>query len=163
MLTFFFDGVPEPGASVALADVKQRVHTVKEAETAEESERAARTSTSPYVSVHPPYQERACEDCHDRTSVTFLVMDAKQLCFLCHDSSEFEGPYVHGPVAVGDCVVCHHPHQSRQEHLLLGPVRDLCLSCHRAEDVYANENHVDVENCLDCHNPHAGEDEMLMW
>ena len=91
-----------------------------------------------------------------------LVADKRKLCFTCHDESKFDGPYVHGPVAVGACLMCHQPHQSKYPALLLKSTPGLCLQCHDKTEVFANENHEGVTDCLDCHQPHVAEDPMFM-
>ena len=160
-LAFFFDGVPDP-TTVEQAVEEQTI----EKDSAPEDQPVGvnrKAAQQQVLSVHPPYQDRECDSCHDRSSASFLTAPADELCFLCHDSEPFEMAYVHGPVAVAACTACHQPHQSKEPYLLLNPVMDVCMSCHAKADVEQNDNH-DMETvCTECHNPHSGEDPYLMW
>ncbi|NIP32728.1 cytochrome C, partial [candidate division KSB1 bacterium] len=58
--------------------------------------------------------------------------DAK-VCNECHldKVKEFKrNKYVHGPVAVGMCSVCHNPHASDYKAQLHDKTNAVCLSCH---------------------------------
>ncbi len=165
ILSFFFDGVPNPSATKATSAA-----TEKEKQAITEAERSAekiknilkRTEAKRTVSSHPPYVKRQCNRCHDQTSRNMLVTGKQALCFQCHDKKKFTGPYVHGPVAVGACLMCHLPHQSKYPSLLTRKTPGLCLQCHNKQDVFANENHEGVSDCLECHRPHTGEDPMFL-
>ena len=160
-LAFFFDGVPDPNLSAQT--VEERAVENDSAPDDRAVDEGRNASKQQVQSVHSPYQERACDSCHDRSSSSFLTAPADELCFLCHDSEPFEMAYVHGPVAVAACTACHQPHQSKEPYLLLNPVMDVCMSCHAKADVEQNDNH-DMETvCTECHNPHSGEDPYLMW
>ncbi len=166
-LSFFFDGVPNPSARGKLAEnateEEKAAATSDAGEAARKAQRArGEAEKEVYRSQHPPYVRRECESCHDRTSKNLLVTSKRKLCFNCHDENKFTGPYVHGPVAAGACLMCHQPHRSTQPALLLKSTPKLCLQCHDKKEVFANENHEGVTDCLECHQPHVAEDPMFM-
>lgn len=87
-----------------------------------------------FMPSHHPIGEGmlSCEDCHGaHGQKPALVMDGgdNQLCFTCHASKE--GPFVfeHAP-AEEDCTICHLPHGSVADNLLVQNEPTLCLNCH---------------------------------
>ena len=104
-------------------------------------------------------QEKACLECHDdvakklvthksctgchvgQTSPTpphspagksarEMAAAGSQMCVGCHDKKLFQGKTVHGPVATGQCLLCHASHTSTEvAHLRMEPVA-LCADCH---------------------------------
>ncbi len=157
MLTFFFDGVPPrapeasmPGSSGA---------------NAEEATGSARTGG---WYVHKPLNN--CTECHgsrrQRTSSrrVQLVADVPQLCQKCHQEYAALKGWVHGPVAVGECLQCHEPHKGRNEFLLARPVLELCYGCHVPQAIHAIDGHGDESHarCNRCHEGHAGATRSLL-
>ena len=118
----------------------------------------------PQTSVHPPFQEKKCDDCHDRTKQSGLVAPKKELCFLCHDYI-IKGTFVHAPAAGGECLACHVPHDSSYPYLLKSERAKLCSSCH-AEQRLARGLHEKVAKanlvCTDCHDPHTGSNRFFL-
>lgn len=111
------------------------------------------------ASKHKPYQEKKCDDCHDKTTDNGFVVKVKnQLCFVCH-SDFITGKFVHGPVAVGECLACHDPHMSANPSLLKKRAAEVCATCH-LERRQAFAMHETVEShditCINCHDPHFG-------
>jgi predicted CXXCH cytochrome family protein len=110
-------------------------------------------------SSHPPYDEKKCDSCHNKTTNSGFVVGSKnELCFVCHIGFG-KGAYVHGPVAVGDCLACHDPHTAQQPRLLKTRPADICTKCHKekrqAESLHTlSSTHGLI--CVNCHNPHAG-------
>ena len=58
---------------------------------------------------------------------------APTLCYGCHDRID-EKRYVHGPLAVGDCLVCHDPHRGYGAAHLREEQAPLCGKCHTARE-----------------------------
>jgi predicted CXXCH cytochrome family protein len=149
VLTVFFDGVPKPGEK-------------KEQEKTKSQEQTGRQTNKPQAEViqiisrHPGYRDGKCNDCHDRSAANFLRTSRDTLCFTCHDQGDFQGAFVHGPVAVNDCLSCHLPHESRYAKLLIKKNEEICLYCHLGEDIAQNPAHSNTSTaCSRCHYAHA--------
>jgi DmsE family decaheme c-type cytochrome len=88
-----------------------------------------------YPSRHPVREgHMKCGSCHavHGTSIEGLIrseFDPKQMCFECHAAQE--GPWIfeHQPVTES-CSVCHAPHGSVANNLLVQTEPFLCLQCH---------------------------------
>jgi predicted CXXCH cytochrome family protein len=87
---------------------------------------------------------------------------APPLCYGCHDPID-QKRYIHGPLAVGDCLACHDPHGGygiahlRQESTLL------CGNCHGArENLSASVCSSSGKGCMDCHDPHQSDTRYLL-
>ena len=82
------------------------------------------------------------------------------LCIECHDAFKetLRMPFIHKPLAKGDCSSCHNPHTSRHEMFLSAEPGRICYECH--DDLVpagAKSVHkvVDEGKCSSCHDPHA--------
>lgn len=156
-LTTLFDGVPSlpPPEQICQVYAEQRVAEVRNELTQKKKDA---TEGRVALSQHPPYVEKKCNSCHDKNSKDGLVAPRNQLCFVCH--KEFvKDKYVHGPIAVADCLACHLPHTSANPSLLKKETSAMCGTCHKEprnaqtmHDKLAAQNMV----CTDCHNPHFG-------
>lgn len=149
-LTFFFDGVP-PLEGEDVNDVNSP----------EGGKRLAQ-GNAPAFTIHEP--SKVCANCHDMTKIPRwatpeFVKEPLQLCYDCHPGSNYSGSvdYVHGPVAIGDCMRCHNPHRSRQRYLLKLPVPDVCYQCHEKADIKSIADHSTelLSECLECHVGHS--------
>ncbi len=84
---------------------------------------------------HHPVREgkMTCASCHDVHLATEAQLRTHQrvndLCFVCHQAQE--GPFVfeHDPVEE-DCRICHDPHGTVANNLLVANEPMLCLQCH---------------------------------
>ena len=174
LLAFFFDGVPvppelkgkvremvegpwgemldpdDPRAKAILAKAARRSDTLK----AEELEFA-----------HLPFKNRQCTKCHS-AQTSFQVPITGSSCRQCHSAHYDAKPddRVHGPVALGNCAVCHAPHKSQYKGLLNKPQKDQCFFCHDAERTLGRPYHAqaDTKPCSSCHDPHASGNKMLL-
>ncbi len=157
VLSVLFDGVPNPEKklmtrdSLTLAGNKVTVPT-----------RLNRTKSELFF--HSPYQDNSCNDCHQSAISNALQEKLPDLCYECHDDFKEEYSYLHGPVASGACLTCHHPHLAKNESLLVRTGREMCLYCHQPRDVARVEDHEGEEQtiCIDCHNPHGGDDNFFL-
>lgn len=182
VLTFFFTGVPPLDEEIK--DESGVVRTIKKAP----AKRKRFTLTVPFT--HGPYAAGQCELCHDTAStVGFrksgkegakglpqlsqttpgrLVSPIKELCTECHINKSKESDpgdtlWFHGPVANGECVFCHSPHQSRFQYSLLQATSvELCTQCHTSEYMTETEDHRGGRECILCHNAHMGKDRFLL-
>lgn len=112
--------------------------------------------------------EDGCLECHDPhgAEVENLLLrigddeDLKPLCFECHEDVILGGEYRHGPADLGACTMCHDPHASSEDSLLLAEGIELCAGCHEeiTEGIEgATYVHDPAEDdCVDCHDPHSG-------
>ncbi|MCB9849866.1 MAG: hypothetical protein H6817_04100 [Phycisphaerales bacterium] len=159
VLRFFFDGVPEPGAvkQIGYAPIASR---------SQRSFRAPPERQLPEVVAytHKPYRTGDCAGCHDRTSGGVVSTAQEGLCRTCHPTVPGNMRYVHGPVAVQDCLFCHQPHGSMQPALLVSDATTLCLRCHERGDLTEGSHHDELEttSCSDCHFGHGGDDRYFL-
>ena len=153
LLSTLFDGVPSlPPAEQFCADY------VKESEIKKQNEAASKGTHSREKVLHPPYEEKKCDNCHDKSSDSgFVVKSKNELCFVCHKNF-LKGHFQHGPAATGDCLFCHDPHSSVNPSLLKLPLAEVCDKCHREKrqstsmhDTFRSRGIV----CVNCHNPHS--------
>ena len=133
LLTVFFDGVPplHSGTNVTVE--------VSTFETTPVAEAAPKTNAPPVdtFSVHQPFQQRKCIECHQSSSGMGLKAAAPQLCWNCHKDFIAGQKVKHNPVENGECASCHDPHQSPNKKLLVKVGKELCLNCH--DDPLAKE------------------------
>lgn len=161
VLKIFLDGVPDPNAKVEKAETT----VTPQAQTASP---AQVQPTKVIKSIHPAFANRECTKCHNKSASNFLRTKKEKICFTCHDSSDFNGKFVHGPVAVRACLTCHFPHESENENLLRKKDAGLCLQCHLSEDVARNPLHKfkdadpEKEICTRCHFPHVSESRFFL-
>lgn len=71
-----------------------------------------------------------CHAVHGSENSTLVKDTLNDVCYECH--AEYQGPYVfeHAP-AVEDCSICHDPHGTIANNLLLQNEPFLCLRCHK--------------------------------
>lgn len=133
---------------------------------------AATVASALLVACSPPVLEErietplwahpgGCAQCHEIASEEFeLRAEPRELCSMegCHESFEEEPPYLHGPVAVGECLPCHRPHSSAMYGLLTSADPDLCSSCHARLLTCPVAELFESTRCASCHEPHGGED-----
>lgn len=156
VLSFFFDGVTS-SASLSSGASGTDGPTPDAAGTAEFA--AAPQQFFP----HTPYRENKCGGCHDATSGQLVHPIQEGLCLTCHMRVVEEKKFVHGPVAVGDCALCHHYHGSQLPNLLLADPITTCLNCHDRSDLSGGEHHAQSErSCSECHHPHGGDNRFFV-
>lgn len=163
-LTTVFDGVPNPPPVEKLCEEymgdKYRefyaaldVYKKKVASTDVDGEEKVSI-----LSSHRPYAEKNCEGCHDFKRKNLLLQPKDKLCVMCHKNF-IQGNFVHGPVAVGDCLGCHLPHDSKNPALLQRPKNEICSKCHQEKRLAENMHIAVIQHnmfCVDCHDPHSG-------
>ncbi len=118
-----------------------------------------------YTFLHNPVKEGDCDMCHGELSghnqnpAAFKfeeINDIGELCYSCHDNFDIR-PFMHGPVAAGDCTSCHSPHGSSNKYQLLDHGSELCFTCHEQDIMSGAFAHGPAETgaCLACHDPHS--------
>ncbi len=150
VLSFFFDGVPDPNKAPAdhgVGDAKKEVGT-------------AQAAGSRYKE-HGPYAARECQSCHMRAT-NALIMPIEDLCFKCH-SIDVRKKYIHGPLASGGCKICHQAHGSAYPYLLVSEPKEFCIYCHDRKAIARGGGHKDMETqCTVCHDAHSSDKEYLL-
>ncbi|HUU83474.1 MAG TPA: cytochrome c3 family protein, partial [Phycisphaerae bacterium] len=160
VLSFFLDGVPEPGA------VETPGYPAPDAgapyDTAGPTD-GRRVAPRP-IFAHAPYRENKCGACHNPETGQLFQSPQEGLCRGCHPEVPGAVRFVHGPVAVQDCFFCHHYHGSPLPHLLLVEAEETCYRCHDRARVTAGAHHAAVEGrtCLECHHAHGGENRFFL-
>ena len=163
VLSFFFDGVPLPPGMAPDPNAPltrgQRVRpTTQPAGTAQKPKK---------IYLHKPYAQRQCTGCHSRAT-SFQVPVAQDACRKCHPRY-YDVPWddwIHGPVAVSKCSLCHLSHESEYRGLLKEPQTELCFSCHDRPRTLSRPYHVEAEagvkRCGACHDPHSAGNRLLL-
>ena len=79
----------------------------------------------------------------------------------CHDKMGKE-KFVHGPVAAGECTVCHGTspkHKKKPGKYKFGKIKDVAKACYSCHEKFKPKKfiHVPVEEgeCMACHSPHG--------
>jgi predicted CXXCH cytochrome family protein len=125
--------------------------------------------------VHGPVIANACEVCHivgdkhrppKQHDLTY-PKEGAALCLECHEEFEsgLKGLKQHGPVADGECTICHDPHQEDDKFFLRETTHsELCFSCH--EDNMSGKKHVHKPvkdgDCIACHDAHGSTHDFLL-
>ncbi|MDD5762390.1 MAG: cytochrome c3 family protein, partial [bacterium] len=81
----------------------------------------------------------------------------------CH-AQMGKAQYVHGPVGVGQCTVCHveakkgHPTGRKPDFKMVATGKALCEKCHQPVDKFEYK-HTPVKkgDCIGCHDPHQSD------
>jgi len=152
-LSFFFDGVPDPNNTNS-----QPNDSTKNSDTAMYAQNMISKAIT-QSSIHPPYQDKQCQSCHDQSKMGKLIKSPPDLCYNCHEDFSNKYKTLHGPVGGGQCTQCHNPHMSANKDLLVRTGQSLCLNCHDSKPVMDIQAHLTIKNtdCTECHNPHGGE------
>lgn len=148
VLSYFFDGVPDPNAPALPAGVALGEQDLRR---------------SPTYIAHKPYAEDNCAECHK--SRFRLTMNDSAICMKCHAEEVSKHPRMHGPVAAGACLWCHSPHESAHAYLMRDRDRPVCMQCHSQEMLTTQRvpEHADeARGCLECHYGHGGPGAMFL-
>ncbi len=118
--------------------------------------------------VHGPVASGDCTLCHSPhqspNPKLLLASPVSKLCFACHDEAMAKHKFVHvpvagGPMAAGECLSCHDPHESPYAKQLVQEGKGLCLMCHADKEEQLKKKHVhaaiDMVGCTGCHSPHS--------
>jgi len=113
--------------------------------------------------IHGPVGAGICNICHalvEGEDHKFqFTAEKEELCFACHENKRdmMLEDHLHTPVADGNCVGCHDPHQTDYRYTLKGNAADLCYNCHKKDAFTRSFVHgpVGAGDCNACHNPHA--------
>ena len=128
----------------------------------------ARDDSGATWGFHEPLKN--CVTCHehqpeqDSSDMPYLIASVPQLCYGCHKDYISLAGWVHGPVSIGECLLCHEPHETDNKSLLRKPIPELCYQCHETRMLQLVANHLDESyaQCNDCHDGHASPGRMLL-
>ncbi len=159
-LSFFFDGVPLPAS---MDTTRQQMEADSAGMFADvPSDTLIQKRTAPVIVnvIHPPYKEKKCALCHEGEGGQRLSQAQGILCATCHEQFQVMPQYVHGPVAVGKCLVCHNPHITTRPRLLTRDNEEVCTFCHTTIDRTKEYHQYGEEGtlCYTCHSPHFSDD-----
>ena len=93
---------------------------------------SSRMTMTGAVSAHSAYVERRCPECQGNrsrfgfTTAGFTDLTAA-ICVDCHEPA-LQAPRLHGPVALGDCLLCHEAHVSAHPLAAGSTLRRRCVS-----------------------------------
>jgi predicted CXXCH cytochrome family protein len=118
--------------------------------------------------LHEPFKD--CVACHGEESQQatadnpHIVAAVPTLCYGCHKKYVSPDGWLHGPVATGDCLLCHEPHKTKNKSLLIKTTPDLCYRCHETKmlKLVANHSGKSYAHCSDCHEGHTSPGRMLL-
>lgn len=181
VLTFFFTGVPDPGAEQADEAAQTATLAATSAGAPKRTPRVLKIDDF----VHGPFGAAACNLCHldpGKRNVSAsaarstprpgqqLAYPLETLCAGCHSEKAAtavaaSGLWQHGPVANGWCTSCHNPHKTRRQYMLtLNTNVAMCGQCHAPAALQQTSQHASnpAADCLGCHNPHAGRSRFLL-
>lgn len=155
VLTYFFDGVPDP-------DAKPTTQPGGEGATV-----VTNTRTGATVYVHKPFATNDCAQCHpgagQGASFESFAKVPHTICAKCHKETSTTFKVMHGPVAVGQCLLCHQPHESTVPALLNEPAPAVCEQCHVRGMLSTIPQHsTPKQSCLDCHFGHGGPERFFL-
>ncbi len=118
------------------------------------------TGNYPPYTFHKAETEEQCQQCHRMTLTKAEVQSGlDKNCLKCH-SGLTDNLYVHGPVSVGICTVCHDPDSTPNRYKVEYDDNVLCYSCHEDrkktdESKKLLHGPVGAGMCTVCHDPHG--------
>ncbi len=117
---------------------------------------------APPYRYHLPVLEERCAECHGGLRREDPRAE-KRTCTGCHRALAVIYPYLHGPVAAGQCLVCHDPHGSSLPALGPANAKDLCIACHDQPTTLEHVQKARSRVCYLCHNPHGSMNRRLLY
>jgi len=156
VLSFFFDGVPDPNAPSPIAETDQ----------------GGWSTTRPggprsgMGSVHKPFADNQCTACHKESPQGGFALSAvnPNICLDCHQPVMQQYAVMHAPVVAKACLWCHNPHDSPAKSLLREPPPGICTQCHEKGLLSSKppEHLLTDSKCLECHVAHGADKRNLL-
>ena len=105
----------------------------------------------------------SCDTCHRNiNNWNFQLTRAEdELCYDCHDRMDAQ-EWVHGPIGVGQCSICHDPHGSKKRNFLTRKGDGLCFYCHNEVRMKMHVSEKKIKSCASCHDSHSAETQNLL-
>lgn len=119
---------------------------------------------------HGMLTRKDCFVCHDEQARSYAIaIPDADLCAKCHERRP-AAKYVHGPVAIGSCTLCHDPHGQTNPAFLVASGEALCFRCHTEADALKHlvirpadsGEMLREKGCVFCHDPHQAERKYLL-
>ena len=125
--------------------------------------------------AHLPAKQGFCSACHDphvgTTESGLMKTRAAYACFTCHTKVENDTIKAHRHKILDDeldCMMCHKPHSSAQEKLLVKGQNELCGACHKHQFSHPIDYKKDGTpvmdvttkkpmTCASCHDNHGSD------
>lgn len=119
-------------------------------------------SPFPKYVLHDEQTEAPCNRCHQEDSAddsTDDIIAMNSRCLKCHNPLVSQ-KYVHGPIAVGTCAICHDFSSEPSKYQLVRESFELCLVCHIKKTTALKEKEfthgpLGAGLCDICHEPHS--------
>lgn len=128
-----------------------------------------------FTSLHKPAaREWRCLQCHTdemrETAISpdiplrFTIEDPDEiasLCYKCHKKLKTyieSQKFIHGPIGMQGCTMCHSPHGSSYPKLLHKKSNTLCVECHETQHMLNKpvvHKAITQKGCTVCHHPHS--------
>ncbi len=115
-------------------------------------------NSKPSFFIHRFIELTKCELCHSKNLKVIKISKGNCTTGICHQNI-LKNKFVHGPVAIKNCIACHNPHGAKNRKLLIQTGKNLCFLCHKEKKIEFNKKfqHKPVSdgNCTLCHDPHG--------
>ena len=165
ILTFFFEGVPPLDGEENAVETEITTVDKSPQPAVAQKKNISRILQQRRSSKHDWVAD--CNKCHMGgmgSGKRQLIRPMPDLCYSCHTNYYAAAGYLHGPIAVGECVFCHNPHKTKYVYLQKAPQPELCYRCHVRENMVTITGHKEnMETiCTDCHDPHVSSMKMLL-
>jgi predicted CXXCH cytochrome family protein len=112
---------------------------------------------------------RFCHDPHGTAESKALLFNSQSGCLACHRDptlgfGDVVRAFVHGPMNMDNCQICHDWHVNGDDAYLHGPASEQCMQCHQVNLVSSDEllapkvhGALLTGRCGACHNVHSAE------
>jgi predicted CXXCH cytochrome family protein len=128
---------------------------------------------------HSTTVNQQCLTCHLQQGTSWGIGlptgNIRDFCLNCHTGkrSWLSRSFIHGPVSIGGCTLCHNPHGENQRYQLIAEGSlSLCIECHGdKENLISEDKNVRMKyvhgvisgaGCVVCHDPHATDQQFML-
>ena len=120
---------------------------------------------------HGMITRKDCFVCHDERARAYAIaIDGRRALRQVPRPRGPPAKFVHGPVAIGSCTVCHDPHGQTNPAFLVASGEALCFRCHTEADALkhltirsaGSGDFLREKGCAYCHDPHQSDRKFLL-
>ncbi len=90
-----------------------------------------------------------------------LPANATCITAACHAALR-QAPHIHGPIANGNCFVCHAPDAGNHTYPLKLAGSQTCTFCHSVSGTMKHQHKALEKGCITCHQPHTSQVKFLL-